>query len=618
MDVQALQRDVMRRMLSPPADAGALTWKLLIFDKRCMGILGSLFHVQQLQKLGVTVMMKLEDAKRERIEDTPAVYFIAPTKENIDRVAKDCKRGLYDTVYLNFCYPLSRMNLKDLAQQTVENGAHKHIAKVYDQYADFISLDRRLVTLNMPNSFCRLTRPKSDQALMSYVDRIVDGLFSILVTLQQVPIIRASPGNAAALAAERLHLKFRQHLMSRNNLFSGGLSAYKRPLVILLDRNMDLSVPLHHPWTYCSLVNDIFSIKSNKVDIPTEEKGDTATSASTKSYDLSSEDAFWDEYQGAAFPKVAEGVQKYLNEYNAKAEQLKKDQVGLSDLKSAVNSMPELMKKKRMIDAHTNIATALLKQLKERHWDRYFELEEELIQNMPPSFEDVLEQLQPDAKGTPSDKLRLYLIYSLLHNVSDEEDKKVKAHLKGYEAEGLDLSSLNFLKNHKMEQKFTAGLQDTTKKESSHASGGSSLFTFISDSVGARGKKLLQGVRNLIPADKSLPTTKLVEALMENKGARKSTARFLYFDPKLQGDGPVSGARRITTPFTEGFVFVMGGGNYVEHQNLQDYAKRASNPQVPVSIAYGSTEILSGTQFLQQLSTLGKPPSGGDVDDALD
>jgi len=66
------------------------------------------------------------------------------------------------------------------------------------------------------------------------------------------------------------------------------------------------------------------------------------------------------------------------------------------------------------------------------------------------------------------------------------------------------------------------------------------------------------------------------------------------------------------------FVFVVGGGNYVEHQNLQDYAKRASTPQAPVSIAYGSTEILSGSQFLQQLSALGKPPTGADVDAELD
>jgi hypothetical protein len=48
-------------------------------------------------------------------------------------------------------------------------------------------------------------------------------------------------------------------------------------------------------------------------------------------------------------------------------------------------------------------------------------------------------------------------------------------------------------------------------------------------------------------------------------------------------------------------VFVIGGGNYAEHQNLQDYAAHHS-----VNITYGSTEILNSERFLEQLRDLGK------------
>mmetsp|Transcript_17218 Transcript_17218/g.27358 ORF Transcript_17218/g.27358 Transcript_17218/m.27358 type:complete len:615 (-) Transcript_17218:57-1901(-) len=614
MDIQEKQREVLVRMLRPDGEDGSLTWKVLVFDDRCMKVLAALFHVQQLQKHGVTVMMKLND-KRERIEDTPAFYLVEPSKKNISRIAKDCKLNLYDSIHLNFSSRLSRPLLQQLAKETIQTGAHTRISRVLDQYCDFICMSKRLVSLGMARSFVKLTRPSSEQALMSYVDRIVDGLFSIIVTLKQIPIIRCSPGNAAALAARRLHSKLREHLMSRNNLFSGGVSSYKRPLLILLDRNMDLSVPLHHPWTYQALVHDIYGIQSNKVIVPVEK--------TTKSYNLSSDDEFWLEHQGSAFPQVAEGVQKYLNEYNEKATQLKREGVELSDLKNAVNSMPELMKKKQMIDAHTNIATALLKQLKDRMWDRYFELEEELINNMPPTKQDMLSQIKPDSKGTPSDKLRLYLIYSLTHTVDPEDAKEMESILQGYanassesEYPALKLSCLKFLRTYKMEQKFTSKIKES--KTSKNKSDNRSLFNIISDTVGARGKKLLQGVRNLVPTDKSLPTTKLVERLMENTES-KSTKRFLYFDPKLlKVEGPISGSMRIKDQFYDGFVFVMGGGNFVEHQNLQDYAKRATTPQATVNIAYGSTEILSGQEFLTQLNILGDPPTGGDVDVDLD
>lgn len=46
----------------------------------------------------------------------------------------------------------------------------------------------------------------------------------------------------------------------------------------------------------------------------------------------------------------------------------------------------------------------------------------------------------------------------------------------------------------------------------------------------------------------------------------------LWFDPRLlrPNDAPVAPR---TTPFQEAVVFIVGGGNYIEYQNLVDYAK---------------------------------------------
>lgn len=49
------------------------------------------------------------------------------------------------------------------------------------------------------------------------------------------------------------------------------------------------------------------------------------------------------------------------------------------DLGSFVNTIPALREKKRIIDVHTNIATALLKQIKDRELDTYVSLEEGII-----------------------------------------------------------------------------------------------------------------------------------------------------------------------------------------------------------------------------------------------
>ena len=36
------------------------------------------------------------------------------------------------------------------------------------------------------------------------------------------------------------------------------LHSFSRPLLVILDRDIDLATPLHHTWTYQALVHDCF------------------------------------------------------------------------------------------------------------------------------------------------------------------------------------------------------------------------------------------------------------------------------------------------------------------------------------------------------------------------
>ena len=56
-------------------------------------------------------------------------------------------------------------------------------------------------------------------------------------------------------------------------------------------------------------------------------------------------------------------------------------------------------------------------------------------------------------------------------------------------------------------------------------------------------------------------------------------------------------------PYKEAIVFMIGGGNYLEYESLTTWAGRAIPPK---SIVYGATELLSGSQFAEQLAELGR------------
>lgn len=73
------------------------------------------------------------------------------------------------------------------------------------------------------------------------------------------------------MVAVKLDKKLRENLWdARNNLFHGntgqtGSFSFTRPMLIILDRNLDLAIPLHHTWTYQALAHDVLDLSLNRL-----------------------------------------------------------------------------------------------------------------------------------------------------------------------------------------------------------------------------------------------------------------------------------------------------------------------------------------------------------------
>ncbi|CAF5133222.1 unnamed protein product [Rotaria magnacalcarata] len=123
-----------------------LAWKVLIYDELGQDIISPLLTVKELRDLGVTLHVSLK-SDRDPVDEIAAVYFIMPTKDNIARIGKDLAEGLYESYYLNFIAPIPRDLLEDLATAALESNVQQNIAKIYDQYLDFITLEDDLLCL---------------------------------------------------------------------------------------------------------------------------------------------------------------------------------------------------------------------------------------------------------------------------------------------------------------------------------------------------------------------------------------------------------------------------------------------------------------------------------------
>ena len=615
---------------SAAAAAHDESFKVLILDRFTKDIIAPLLHVSELRRHGVTLHMLL-DSERQPIPDVPAIYFVQPTEAAIDRIASDAARGLYDSFYINFSTHVPRPLMERLATALVGSSAAARVAKIFDQHTQFNSLEPGLFTLGLPDTYLQLNDPRAqDSAIEAGVGAVVEGLFCALATLGVVPIIRCPAGGAAEHVASRLDARLRDALRDRVNLFSEGSSglaaSLQRPLLCIFDRTFELSVALQHTWTYKPLVQDVLGMKLNKISLgPGVGMGPEAgvptmhlrTNQPTKSYEVDDVDFFWHAHGREQFPKIAEQVEAELSKYKAAVEELNRatganvDPSAVGDpndfmaantrgLMSAVSSLPELTEKKRVIDKHTNLATALLKCIKDRGLDHFYSLEEELVAGKADD-EQVLSVLQ-GISGTADDKLRLALVWLVTAPTvpSESECQAVEAALGSV---GADLAAWAYVK--RMRRLNLTGAGGGGGGGGGGIGGGASkstdqLTTLLGSTFGQGLSSLTKGVKNLLAGEQQAAVTVAVESLMDGK-PNPETDSYLTFDPKAPQGRAV---QRVAGPFKEAIVFMIGGGNYLEWESLVCWGQRAQ--PTPKTLVYGATDLLSGDEFLRQLSELGR------------
>lgn len=455
---------------------------------------------------------------RDSIPDVPAIYFCAPTEENLGRIAQDLQNGLYDVYHLNFISPISRQKLEDLASAALQANCVANIHKVYDQYLNFITLEDDLFILKQQNSdlmsYYSINRANTNDVEMeTMMDSIVESLFSVCVTLGNVPIIRCPKNSAAEMVARKLEKKLRENLYdARNNLFhmdatQAGNFSFQRPILVILDRNIDMATPLHHTWTYQALLSDVCDLSLNRVIIEDEsdKAGQGGARKKSKPYDLDNRDKFWSAHKGSPFPTVAEAIQEELESYKSSEDEIKKlkSTMGIDGdtevaysmvndntarLTNAVNSLPQLMEKKRLIDMHTKIATNILNFIKARRLDLFFEMEEKI---MSKSLDKPLSELLQDPEfGSIEDKMRLYIIYYICTNLPEAEYKKLETIL---QEAGCNLAPIPYIQRWKSIMTRSSSL-NTNQYEGS----GTRTVTMFSKLLSQGSSFVMEGVKNLV------------------------------------------------------------------------------------------------------------------------
>ncbi|ODV71926.1 syntaxin-binding protein [Cyberlindnera jadinii NRRL Y-1542] len=596
-----------------------IIWKVLVLDSKSTAIISSVLRMSDLLRCGITMHTHI-NANRSPLPDVPVIYFVEPTRANIDQIAQDLKEDKYASFYINFTSSLSRDLLEDLAKSVAMTGKSSKVMQVYDQYLSYIVTEPSLFSLKLPDVYARFASAKTtEEEINSAADIIANGLFDTIITMGSIPIIRSQSGGPAQLVSEKLDQKLRDYVISTK--YTTGPDYSQRLVLILFDRNIDLAAMFSHSWIYQCLVADVFKLESNTITIETEKDGKKTKTQ----YDLEPKDFFWNANAQLPFPDAVDNADTELKNYKEKAEELTRGAgaQNLEDLdnhkddllQQTVNQLPELTARKNIIDMHMNVLLALLNELKAKGLDSFFEIEQSLSD--PKSRQRFLDVLRDDGNThNLEDKLRTFIVMYLTTDLPSDYVSSVEREFAKHEE--FNTAALSHIKKLKDSLRIrNAMVMNTYTKDSSNGSSqgnsgallsslSSKLYNLADGKISEGVGSLISGVKRLLPEKKAMPITKLVETLMDPNNATeeslKVTDDYLYYDPKVIRGSHSRKPKRQT--YLESVVFVVGGGNYLEYQNLQEWAQQSTQQGNSKQVVYGSDDIYSPSNFLKEITLL--------------
>jgi hypothetical protein len=622
--IRAIQLEAFEKLLKSVSEQSS-PWKIIIYDKFSRDVVTTLASAKRSLWRDHNVTLKmLIDSPRERVADVSAVYFVLPTQENLAIIARDASNALYDSLHLHFTSPTSKESLEWLAKEVARLGGAVSIAKVWDQFLGFVSLERSLFSLNLPNSFAAYNAANAkDDEVIGSLNKFAVGLTNVLATLGRVPIIRCERNGPAKELAELVNQKVNQLLKDRSTFQAEQTTIEPRPMLLILDRGSDMCTPLLHSDGYQCLVDDLLGpLRLNRIEFVAKDGEDGTSKKHVCDLDPEN-DLFWGEVANHAFPDAIREQTEAVKEVDEKARRLganttasqmpsEEDGGGTSSaLMEAVQALPELTERKRFLVLHGTIMRAVFQEIQKRSIPKFNEVENRMLLGRQASKAEkkhVTEFLQDPSKSS-QDKLRLLIIHAYSAKLSvqelDELEKTLFATSEPGKASDECKQTLSYIR--RMLSVAASFHSSTSASASKGPSATAGLFSTF-DSAFMQFQEKLQTVANSVTGSASWgPAARAVEAVCSGAGGIGSNlstdvsaeidSQYLYFDPKV-GTNPVppTANSRFRGQFQKCILFIVGGGCYNEYHNLCQYSNQRKR-----EILYGATEILSPSEFLRQM-----------------
>jgi hypothetical protein len=484
--------------------------------------------------------MNIKD-KKERISDVMAIYIVAPTQENFKLIKNDMEKRLFDNYYINFTSKCD--DFQPFFSDIIKTDNYNRIYKIAVHPISFFLYHPYVFTLNMKDPYHMLNSPNINESEVNrYFEQVGNGLFNMLFTLKTIPIIKYRTGWFAESIVEIIQNNFSQTFEKFPEL-KEDFPRKNNTLLLILDRDTDLPIMLHHAPSLGSMINDMFGIVRGK------SKDDRFEIDPVTDY-------IWNNYLSMNFVNAKENIIQELKNINDQTSFLDQhnnnpDNIELisEKISNTLEGLRDITIKQEVLKKHVKFQEKLTKEITDRNLALIFELEQSFFLNRKLITEDMRKKLmnvlsQGKDKGkAKTDFIRLCLIYFLINSkISKKEIDDISQALDSIDP-GLKTSLDYLIQKRNFEESLKRGNVEQ-EKGFLHKS-----FSFFVNKVGS----LVNTEQASIVAD-----------ISNSLAGNKEVNNFVTYNILKKG------IDRSTYNTTQVIVFMVGGGSFAEYEYVEE------------------------------------------------
>ena len=547
-------------------------FKVLIYDDKVFNILYPLLKVFFLREYNISLTLNIKD-HRDKIPDIMAIYIVSNTEENLNIIYNDMSNQIFENFSINFIiYDTSDLNESNRIQNffqkisILDNNNSIYNISIYP--IDIAIYHSKVYSLNIKRPYYYLNAPNiPDEKYNEYLSNLSNGLFSCLYLLKKIPIIKYRTGFFAEDITKKLQNHFKylfEKFPEEKELFK--LKKNERTLLILLDRDTDLPIMLHHAAGLGSMIMDSFGIN----------RGDENKEKKKFEIDLIN-DYIWEENINELFYEVGEKTLKqlkdfyndmnYLDKVNKQKsyEELEEESKKLSQ---SIDTLRDKKIKSEVLQQQSDFNVKLSEYASKRNLGQIYENESQILKkrnNITNTIKDKFYENFKNLKNenNENDFYRTALIYYLCNNKITENESNELLNLLP------NKNAFNYLKKRKNEAQ-------SNKNKKSYLD-----------------PKWISAFMNLLSIEQPSISADLINNLISNKQVEKFETYNLY--------NKCVERETIDYNYTDVIVFFIGGGCFGEFEYIDEVMKKNG-----INIIYGCDYLYKPDEFINDLEDLGK------------